>query len=66
MKRDRIAKRGYVLECVSTRSVGMPRKRQIDIVNECIRKRGLDVEQPRRMVQNRSEWREFVRGMHGG
>ena len=61
MKRYRIAKRVYVGECAGSRSVGKPRKRWIDIVKECLRKRGLDVRQSRRMVQDRSEWRGFVR-----
>ena len=61
MERDRIAKRVYVGECAGSRSVGRPRKRWIDIVKECLRKRGLDVGEARRMVQNRSEWRGFVR-----
>ena len=43
-------------------SVGRTRKRWIDTVNECLRKRGLDVSQPKRMVQDRCEWRRFVRG----
>ena len=62
METDRIAKRVYVGECAGSRSVGRPRKRWIDTVKECLRKRGLDVRQARRMVQNRSEWRGFVRG----
>ena len=39
-----------------------PLKRWIDSVRDCLRKRGLDVRQAKRMVQNRSEWRGFVRG----
>ena len=31
-------------------------------MKECLRKRGLDVIQARRMVEDRSEWRGFVRG----
>ena len=57
MERDRIAKRVYVGECTGSRSVVRPRKRWIDTV-----KRGLDVRQVRRMVQDRYEWRGFVRG----
>ena len=49
--------REYVGECVGSRSVGRPRKRGIDIVMECLRKRGLDVKQRRRMVQDRCELR---------
>ena len=56
MERDRIAKRLYVGECAGSRSVGRLRKRWTDTVKECLRKRGLDVRQGRRMVQDRSEW----------
>ena len=52
----------YVEECAGSRSVGRPRKRWIDTVKECLRKRGLDVRQARRMVQDMSEWWAFVRG----
>ena len=51
---DRIAKRVYVGECAGSRSVGRPRKRWIDTVKECLRKRGVDVRQARKMVQDRS------------
>ena len=61
MEKDRIAKRVNVGECAGSRTVGRPRKRWIDTVNDCLRKRGLDVRQVRRMVQDRSEWRGFVR-----
>ena len=60
--RDRIAKRVYVGECAGSCSVGRPRKRWIDIVKECLRKRSLDVRHARRMVQDRSKWWRFVRG----
>ena len=62
MERDRTAKRTYVGECAGSRSVGMPWKRWIDTVKECLRKRGLDVRQARRMVHARSECRGFVKG----
>ena len=54
MERDRITKRVYVGECA-----GRPRKRWIDTVKECLEKRGLDVRQARRMVQDRSEFGSF-------
>ena len=41
--------------------MGRPRKRWIDTVNECLRKRDLDVRQARKVVQDRSEWWKFVR-----
>ena len=49
MEEDRIAKRICVGECAG-------RKRWIDTVKDCLRKRGLDVRQARKMVQDRSEW----------
>ena len=57
-----VAKRVYVGECVGSRTVGRPQKRWIDTVKECLRKRGLDVSQARRMVQDRNEWQGLVRG----
>ena len=62
MERDRIAKRAYVRDCAGSRSVGRPQKRWIVTVKKYLRKRGLDVRQARRMVQDRSEWWGFVRG----
>ena len=44
-ERDRIARRVYVGEFVGCCSVGRPQKRLIDMVKECLRKRGLDVRQ---------------------
>ena len=55
MENDRFAKRIYVGECAGSRSVDRPRKRWIDTVKECWRKRGLDVRQARRMVQDSNE-----------
>ena len=51
IKNDRIAKRLYVGEWASSRSVGKPWKKWIDTVKECLKKRGLDVRQVRRMVE---------------
>ena len=62
MENERIAKKIYVGECVSSRSVGRPRKRWIGTVKECLKKKGLDIRQAKRMVQDRSECRRFVRG----
>ena len=47
--------------------MGRPWKRWINTVKECLRKRGLDVGQARRMVQDRSDWEGglFVRGIYG-
>ena len=57
-----IRARDSVGVCASSCSVGRPRKRWADIVKECLRERGLDVRQTRRMVQDRCECRGFVRG----
>ena len=61
VENDRIAKRVYIGVCAGSRSVGRPRKKLMDSVKECLRKTGLVVRQARRMVQDRSEWRMFVR-----
>ena len=50
MENDRIAKRDYVGECADIHSVCRSRKRWIDTMNECLRKRGLDVKYARRMI----------------
>ena len=43
-----------------------PHKSGIDIMRECLKKRGLDVRQVRRrMVHDRSVWWGFEEGMHG-
>ena len=39
MEKDRIAKRVYVGECAGSHSVGRPRKRWIDTVKDCKKKR---------------------------
>ena len=61
-EKDRIAKKVYVGECASSRSVGRPQRRWNDNVKECLKKRGLDVWQARGMVLDRSEWWGFVKG----
>ena len=48
MKYDRIAKRVSVEEFAGSCSVVRPRKRWIDAVKDCLKKRGLDVRQARR------------------
>ena len=62
MENDRIAKGVYVGECAGSRSVGRLGQRWIDTMNNCLRKRGLDIRQAKRVVQDRSEWQGFVRG----
>ena len=60
MENDRTTKRVYVRECAGSRSVGRLRKRWINTVKECLRKRGFNVRQARRMVHDMSVWRGFV------
>ena len=62
MENDRIAKRVYVGECAGSLSMGRLRKKWIDIVKDCLKKKGLDDRQARRMVHDRNIWRGFVRG----
>ena len=45
----------YVGKCAGSCSIGKPQKRWIDTEKECLRKRGLDNRQVRRMVQDRNE-----------
>ena len=62
IENDRIRKRVYVGECTGSRSDYRPRKRWINTVKERLRKRGMDVRQSRRIMQDRSEWWGFMRG----
>ena len=55
MEKDRIAKKVYVGERTGYRSVRRWRKKLIDTVKEGLKKRGLDVRQAKRMVQDMSE-----------
>ena len=41
--------------------MGRPRKRWMDTI-DCLKKRGLDVRQARRMVHDRSVYQGFVKG----
>ena len=66
MEKDRIARKLYVGECDGRHSVGRPRKMWIDTVKDCLRKRGLDIRQARRMVQDRCEWQGFLRSSAWG
>ena len=49
MENGRIANRIYVGEFEGDRLVGRPQKMCIDSVNDCLKKRGLNVGQTRRM-----------------
>ena len=60
MENDRIGKRVYVGKCAGSSPVGKLRKRWIDSMKDCLKKRGLDVRQARRMLHDRSVWQGFV------
>ena len=60
-KNYRTTKRAYAGECTVNRSISRRRKRWIDTVKDCLKKRSLDVRQTTRMVHYRSVWQEFVR-----
>ena len=49
-------------EWAGSHSVGRSPKRWIETVKQYLKKRGLDIRQTRRMVQDRREWQGFVRG----
>ena len=51
IEKERISNR----EWAGSRSVGRPRKRCNDTVKDCLRKKGLDIRQAKRMGQDRSE-----------
>ena len=54
LENDRTAKSLCVWQCVGSRSVGRSRERWTDTVNDCLKKRGLDIRQARRMTHDRS------------
>ena len=49
----------YVGECAGSCSVGRLLKRWIDTIKGCLKKRGLDIRQARRMVRDKSLWQGF-------
>ena len=51
MENDKIAERVFAGECAGSHSL---QKRWIDTAKECLKKRGLDVREARRMVHDRS------------
>ena len=51
----------YMCKCEGSCLVGRLWKRWIDLVNNCLKKRGLNVGQARRMVYDKNEWWGFVR-----
>ena len=62
MENDKIAKKVFVGECAGSRSLGRRRKSWIYTMKDCLKKRGLDVMQTRRMVHDRNVFQGFVRG----
>ena len=66
MENDRIAKRIYLGLYAGSCSVCRLWKRWIDSMKDCLKKRGLNVRQARRMVHDRSIWQGFVKGKSWG
>ena len=64
-KMIRLLKGCNVGKCMVSYLLGRPQKRWIDSVNDWLKKRGLNVEQARRMVYDRNEWHGLVRGNAG-
>ena len=62
MENNRIANKVYTGECFGSRLVGRPRKKWIDTLKDCLKKRSLDDRQARRMVHDRNEWRRVEKG----
>ena len=62
MENDRIAKRLYIGECVGSCSMVRPRKRWVDTMKDCLKKRDFDFRQARRMVYDSSVWWGFSAG----
>ena len=56
MGNDRIAKIIYVRESAGIRPVGRRRERWTEAVKVCLKKRGSEVRQTRKMVNVRSVW----------
>ena len=62
MENERLVKRVYVSKVEGRRARGRPRKRWLDGVQEALEKRGLDIQEVRDCVTDRSEWRNVCRG----
>ena len=66
VENDRIPKKVYVGEYAGSHSVGRPRKRWIDTVKDCLKKRGLNVRQGRRTVHGGDLCGEMHGSLPGG
>lgn len=49
-------------EFVGNRLAGRPKKKKIDFTEKCLNVRNVNLFQAKRMMQNRSKCRDFVRG----
>ena len=66
MDENRLVKRMYSGECVGKKPVGRPKKRWIELVRDCLKERNVSMDEARRMVLDRNEWRGFCKGVSGG
>ena len=55
---------GLLRESAGSHSVGRLWKRWIDTMKECLKKRGLEIRESGRIVQDRIEWLGFLRGIN--
>ena len=62
MGEERLARRVYDSDVRGLRGRGRPRKCWIDGVREVLERKGLDIQEARVCVQDRSEWRSVCRG----
>ena len=65
MEESRLVKRVYSGECEGNNAFGRPKKKWIGSVRDCLGKRGMNLDEARRMVGNRSEWRGFCNEARG-
>ena len=59
---ERLVKKVYESDTNGTRSRGRPRRRWMDEVQDCVRRKGLTIQEAKVSVQDRNEWRTICRG----
>ena len=63
MADERLVKRVYGSDIRGVRCRGRPRKVWMDGVHEILGRRGLNIQEAKECVQDRSEWRSICRGV---
>ena len=62
MENYTIAKSFYVGKYSGSQLMGRARRKWIDTLKNCLKKKGLDVRQAKRMVHDKNVWGRFARG----